>query len=133
MRLGFSVEPHLLQPYCNPSAERFVEPFHGVAAYAVTVVTLLISIGLLRDAAYAPPRDCHVIVIVNVTEETPYLSGSLAGVTVMTLVTVICGCFLDKGATLQRAEGTPLRVCSSCISHLTWGGVLSNAPDVPHR
>ena len=52
MRLGFSVEPHLLQPYCNPSAERFVEPFHGVAAYAVTVVTLLISIELLRDAPY---------------------------------------------------------------------------------
>jgi hypothetical protein len=30
----------------------------------------------------------HVIVMVSVTEETPYLSGLLAGVTVMTLMTV---------------------------------------------
>jgi hypothetical protein len=32
-----------------------------------------------------------------VTEETPYLSGFLATVTVMTLMTVICGLILDSG------------------------------------
>ena len=41
--------------------------------------------------------DRHVIVTVTVTEETPYLSGFLAGVTVMTLMTVVCGGFLDGG------------------------------------
>jgi hypothetical protein len=71
----------------------FREPLQFIVT-TVTVVTLLISIGLLRDAASAPPRDSHVIVMVTVTEEPPYLSGSLAGVTVMTLVTVICGWFL---------------------------------------
>ena len=30
--------------------------------------------------------DRHVMVMVSVTEETPYLSGLLAGVTVMTLI-----------------------------------------------
>jgi hypothetical protein len=41
--------------------------------------------------------DRHVIVIVSVTEETPYLSGLLAGVTVMTLMTVLYGLILDRG------------------------------------
>jgi hypothetical protein len=36
-------------------------------------------------------RDRHVIVMVSVTEETPYLSGLLATVTVMTLMTLIYG------------------------------------------
>jgi hypothetical protein len=40
--------------------------------------------------------DRHVIVMVSVTEEMPYLSGFLAGVTVMTLMTVIYGLILDK-------------------------------------
>jgi hypothetical protein len=40
--------------------------------------------------------DRHVIVTVTVTEETPYLSGFLAGVTVMTLMTMNCGCVLDR-------------------------------------
>ena len=35
--------------------------------------------------------------MVSVTEETPYLSGFLAGVTVMTLMTVIYGLILDRG------------------------------------
>jgi hypothetical protein len=39
--------------------------------------------------------DRHVIVTVTVTEETPYLSGLLAGVTVMTLMTVIYGLILE--------------------------------------
>jgi hypothetical protein len=41
--------------------------------------------------------DRHVIVMVSVTEETPYLSGFLATVTVMTLMTVIYGLILDRG------------------------------------
>jgi hypothetical protein len=39
----------------------------------------------------------HVIVTVTVTEETPYLRGFLAGVTVMTLMTLIYGLILDEG------------------------------------
>jgi hypothetical protein len=35
--------------------------------------------------------------MVSVTEETPYLSGLLAGMTVMTLMTVICRGFLNGG------------------------------------
>ena len=33
----------------------------------------------------------------------------VTAVTLMTLMTVVCGCFLDRGATPQRAERTPLR------------------------
>jgi hypothetical protein len=44
--------------------------------------------------------DRHVIVIVSVTEETPYLSGLLATVTVMTLMTLIFGLILDEGMRL---------------------------------
>jgi hypothetical protein len=43
--------------------------------------------------------DRHVIVMVSVTEETPYLGGFLAGVTVMTLMTLIYGLILDRGYT----------------------------------
>ena len=43
------------------------------------------------------PRDCHSIVTVTVTEETPYLSGLLATMTVMTLMTMIYGLILDEG------------------------------------
>ena len=64
---------------------------------SVTVVTLPVFIELLRDAAYTLSRDRRVIVTVIVTEETPYLSGFHAGVTVMTLMTVICRGFLDGG------------------------------------
>jgi hypothetical protein len=35
--------------------------------------------------------------MVSVTEETPYLSGFHAGVTVMTLMTMIYGLILDRG------------------------------------
>jgi hypothetical protein len=41
--------------------------------------------------------DRHVIVMVTVTEETPYLSGFLATMTVMTLMTLIYGPILDEG------------------------------------
>ena len=40
--------------------------------------------------------DRHVIVMMSVIEETPYLSGLLATVTVMTLMTVIYGLILDR-------------------------------------
>jgi hypothetical protein len=42
-------------------------------------------------------EDRHVIVMVSVTEETPYLSGLLATVTVMTLMTVLYGLILEEG------------------------------------
>ena len=38
--------------------------------------------------------DGHPIVTVTVTEETAWVSGLLVGVTVMTIMTVVCGCFL---------------------------------------
>jgi hypothetical protein len=41
--------------------------------------------------------DRHVIVMVSVTEETPYLSGLLVAMTVMTLMTVLYGLILDEG------------------------------------
>jgi hypothetical protein len=41
--------------------------------------------------------DRHVFVMVSVTEETPYLSGLLATMTVMTLMTVIYGLILNRG------------------------------------
>jgi hypothetical protein len=40
------------------------------------------------------------MVMVSVTEETPDLSGFLAGVTVMTLMTLIYGLILDRGTSL---------------------------------
>jgi hypothetical protein len=48
--------------------------------------------------------DRHVIVMVSVTEETPYLSGFLAGVTVMTLMTLIYGLILDEGMLLYFVD-----------------------------
>ena len=50
-----------------------------IIVMSVTVVTLAVFIELLRAAAYPLSRDRHVIVTVTVTEETPYLSGLLAG------------------------------------------------------
>jgi hypothetical protein len=44
--------------------------------------------------------DRHVIVMMSVTEETPYLSGLLATMTLMTLMTVIYGLILDEGVHL---------------------------------
>src|SRR5215210_7131769 len=68
-----------------------------IIVMSVTVVTLPVFIELLRDAAYTLSRDRHVIVTVIVTEETPHLSGLLATVTVMTLMTLIYGLILDRG------------------------------------
>jgi hypothetical protein len=47
--------------------------------------------------ASAAFEDRQVIVTVIVTEETPLLSGFFAGVTVMTLMTLIYGLILDRG------------------------------------
>jgi hypothetical protein len=42
--------------------------------------------------------------MVSVTEETPYLSGLLATVTVMTLMTLIYGLILDEGVHLYFVD-----------------------------
>ena len=68
-----------------------------IIVMSVTVVTLPVIIELLRDAVCTLSRDRHVIVTVTVTEETPYLSGFLAGVTVMTLIYRL---ILDEGMRL---------------------------------
>ena len=54
--------------------------------------------------------DRHVIVMVSVTEETPYLSGLLAGVTVMTLVTMNCTDILKGGTSLLRRLSYPFKL-----------------------
>jgi hypothetical protein len=41
------------------------------------------------------PRDRHSIVTVTVTEETAWGSGFLAGVTVVTMMTVVRGCSMN--------------------------------------
>jgi hypothetical protein len=55
-------------------------------------------------------RDRHAIVTVTVTEETPYLSGLLAGVTAMTLMTLIYGLILNRGAPLLRRLSYPVNL-----------------------
>jgi hypothetical protein len=54
--------------------------------------------------------DRHVIVMVSVSEETPYLSGLLVVVTVMTLMTVMHGLILDRGASLLRRLSYPVNL-----------------------
>lgn len=54
--------------------------------------------------------DRHVIVMVSVTEETPYLSGLLAGVTVMTLMTVVYWLILDEGMRLYFVGPYPFNL-----------------------
>ena len=71
---------------------------------SVTVLTLPVFIELLRDAACTLSRDRHVIVTVTVTEETPDLSGLFAGVTVMTLMTMIYELILDEGMRLYFVD-----------------------------
>jgi hypothetical protein len=51
--------------------------------------------------------DRHTSVMVSVTEETPYLSGLLAGVTMMTLMTLIYGLILDEGMRLYLVGPYP--------------------------
>ena len=48
-----------------------------IIVMSVTVVTLPVFIGLLRDAAYTLSRDRHVIVTVTVTEKALLHRGSL--------------------------------------------------------
>jgi hypothetical protein len=55
-------------------------------------------------------RDRHVVVMVSVTEETLYLSGLLAGVTVMTLMTLIYGLILDEGMRLYFVGPYPFNL-----------------------
>jgi len=55
-------------------------------------------------------RGRHVIVMVSVTEGTPYLRGLLTTVTVMTLMTLIYGLILDRGASLLRGLSYPVNL-----------------------
>ena len=41
-----------------------------IIVMSVTIVTLAVFIGLLRDAAYTLSRDCHAIVMFIVIEKT---------------------------------------------------------------
>jgi hypothetical protein len=79
-----------------------------IIVMTVIVVTLPVFIELLRDAACTLSRDRHVIVTVTVTEETPYLSGLLVVVTVMTLMTMIYGLILDRGCISTSLVTLPL-------------------------
>ena len=54
--------------------------------------------------------DRHVIVMMSVTEETPYLSRCLAIVTVMTLMTLIYGLILDRGEHLYFVGPYPFNL-----------------------
>jgi hypothetical protein len=47
VRAGIAPGPLLLQPYCNPLPERFVQPFYSVVAYALQEVR--IAVHRLRD------------------------------------------------------------------------------------
>jgi hypothetical protein len=72
----------------------FRQPLH-FTVMSVMTATLSISMGFLRDGPMRNPRDRHSIVTVTVTERTAYVSGLLARVTMMMLVTVYCEGFLD--------------------------------------
>jgi hypothetical protein len=82
---------HLSSPKRVPLPLR--EPLHFIVM-TVTVVTLPTPMRFLRDSPL-PGSLCTVTPIV--TEKGPYLCGSLPGVTVVTLVTVIYGLILDEG------------------------------------
>src|SRR5215210_3662012 len=47
VRAGSYTGPLLLQPYCNPIPERFVQPFYSIAAYALQEVR--VAVHRLRD------------------------------------------------------------------------------------
>jgi len=77
--------------------ERAAYPFREPLRFtvtSVTVVTLPISTGFLCDG---PLVGSPYTVTPIVTEKSPSLWGSLPSVTVVTLVTVACRLFLDKG------------------------------------
>jgi hypothetical protein len=80
--------------------------------------------------------------MVSVTEETPYLRGLLATVTVMTLMTLIFGLILDRGTSLlarplplQPNPTNPTRRTRSPLPMRSLGPLaasgLSNLPDNP--
>ena len=71
-----------------------------IIVMSVTIVTLAVFIGLLRDAASTFSGYRHFIVTVSVTEETPDLSGLLATMTVMTLLSLIYRLILNEGMRL---------------------------------
>ena len=93
----------LITPFLDLIAE-CPTPFREPLQFIVIAVMSVIS-GAFRDtygffyrrSIAGVFEDRHVIVMVSVTEETSYLSGLLATVTVMTLMTLIYGLILDRG------------------------------------
>jgi hypothetical protein len=84
-----------LQKECS---QPFREPlqFIVIAVMSVMSATFPYTYRFLHDGGLLACSGT-VIVMVSVTEETPYLSGLLATVTVMTLMTMIYGLILDRG------------------------------------
>ena len=58
--------PPVLQPYCNRLAERFVQPFHGVAAYILQEVR--VAVHRLRDGG-VPEQGLHYLRVLAAREE----------------------------------------------------------------
>jgi hypothetical protein len=58
MRSGPLAGPLVLQPYCNPLAEGFVQSFHRVAAYALQEVR--VAVHRLRDGG-VPGQRLHYL------------------------------------------------------------------------
>ena len=94
---------HLRRERCTA----FREPLHFIVI-TVTVDTLPMSKGFLRDDPL-PGSPCTVTPIV--IEKSPYLCGSLRGVTMMTLVTVSCKDSLGRPTVMRylSSQQTPAR------------------------
>jgi hypothetical protein len=58
MRSGKGSGPLVLQPYCNPLAEGFVQSFHRVAAYALQEVR--VAVHRLRNRG-VPEQRLHYL------------------------------------------------------------------------
>jgi hypothetical protein len=79
-------------------------PFRKPLQFIVTAVTLPISSGFVYDGPFRRSAICRHT---HRHGKTAHLSAFLGGVTLVTLVTVNCGCFL-KGAPLLRRLSYPL-------------------------
>jgi hypothetical protein len=103
----------LCSPYSRPiagsldSTAECRTPFRGPLRFIVIAVMSVMRGTFLDTYGVSARRSIpdvsggrHAIVMVSVTEETPYLSGFLTGVTAMTLMTVISGLILDRGVHL---------------------------------
>jgi hypothetical protein len=82
------------------------KPLH----FTVTTVTVVTPPYLRRFRVTINDRlhgDRHPIVTVTVTKETAWVSGSLTNVTIMTLMTVICGHVLSRGQRSSMSSKAP--------------------------